>query len=141
MPTSDEPEALLDTSAAVVFLLRQHAGHEAMFAALRDLRIGLAGHAAFETYSTLTRLPEPLRLSPGVASQLIAREFPHGRHLSGDGATTLLDRLAGLRIAGGSVYDAIVGAAAAESGVQLITRDRRAVTTYRLLGVDHRLFD
>jgi len=34
------------------------------------------------------------------------------------------------------VYDALVGAAAAEHRLVLVTRDRRALDTYRALGVD-----
>ena len=39
-------------------------------------------------------------------------------------------------IAGGSVYDALVGATAIEHGLKLATRDRRALVTYRALQVD-----
>jgi hypothetical protein len=39
---------------------------------------------------------------------------------------------------GGALYDALVGATAREAGATL-TLDRRAVTTYQLLRVDHRL--
>jgi predicted nucleic acid-binding protein len=34
------------------------------------------------------------------------------------------------------VYDALVGATAAEHGLPLVTRDLRAVDTYRALDVD-----
>jgi hypothetical protein len=39
-----------------------------------------------------------------------------------------------LEIAGGAVYDALVGLAAAEHGVQLATRDARARATYEAVG-------
>ncbi len=39
-------------------------------------------------------------------------------------------------IAGGSVYDALVGATAIEHQIKLATRDQRAVATYRALQVD-----
>lgn len=39
-------------------------------------------------------------------------------------------------ISGGGVYDALVGAVAVEHGVPLVTRDRRALRTYRSLDVD-----
>ena len=45
-------------------------------------------------------------------------------------------RLAEARIAGGSVYDALVGAVAVEHDLPLATRDRRALDTYGLLGVE-----
>jgi len=41
-------------------------------------------------------------------------------------------------IAGGSVYDALVGATARAHGLTLISRDRRARLTYEALGVDVR---
>jgi predicted nucleic acid-binding protein len=39
-------------------------------------------------------------------------------------------------IAGGSVYDALVGATAIEHRIRLATRDQRALATYRALQVD-----
>jgi predicted nucleic acid-binding protein len=43
--------------------------------------------------------------------------------------------LAASGIAGGAVYDALVGACALEHGVVLATRDRRALGSYRALEV------
>ena len=42
-------------------------------------------------------------------------------------------------IHGGAVYDALVGAAAAEHDAVLVTRDQRAVPTYRAVGAAFRL--
>jgi predicted nucleic acid-binding protein len=47
-----------------------------------------------------------------------------------------IDRLRDGEIAGGCVYDALVGAAAREHGLVLATSDRRALDTYRILGVE-----
>lgn len=55
--------------------------------------------------------------------------------------TDLRGRLAALGIVGGSVYDALVGQAAAANGRILLTRDRRAVRTYRSLEVEYRFVD
>ncbi|MEO8968055.1 MAG: hypothetical protein ABI355_10595 [Solirubrobacteraceae bacterium] len=38
-------------------------------------------------------------------------------------------------VAGGAVYDALVGAAAREHDLPLVTRDQRAAETYRALAV------
>jgi predicted nucleic acid-binding protein len=46
-----------------------------------------------------------------------------------------------LGIAGGAVYDALVGAAAVEHGVPLMTRDRRAADTYRRISIKFVLVD
>ena len=48
----------------------------------------------------------------------------------------LLVELADNRIAGGSVYDALVAAPAIEHALPLVSRDRRALSTYRDLGAD-----
>ena len=98
--------------------------------------MGLAGHAAFETFSVLTRLPPPDRLSPQAAQRLIEVNFPHTRFLSSQTSASLVGRLSVSGISGGAVYDALVAAAAAEHGLTLVTRDARAVGTYRALGVD-----
>ena len=134
MPTSGRP-LLLDTSAAVAFLVADHAQHEEVFAALAAHRLGLAGHAAFETFSVLTRLPAPARRAPAVVSHLLQANFPHSSFLSAEQSTELLASLAGSGIAGGSVYDALVGMAARVHGRTLVTRDRRALETYRELAV------
>lgn len=126
---------LLDTSSAVAFLVEDHADHGSTFEALANRELGLAGHAAFETFSVLTRLPPPSRLLPLVAYELMAANFPHTRYLSSDTSLGLLAEFAGRDIAGGSVYDALVGAAAIEHGLTLVSRDRRALQTYRALGV------
>ncbi len=127
---------LLDTSAAVAFLVRDHAHHGETFEALAPRDLGLCGHAAFETFSVLTRLPPPSRLTRAAVHQLMSSNFPHSRFLGGPAAARLLAALAGSGIAGGSVYDALVGATAVEHHLRLVTRDRRALSTYRELGVD-----
>ena len=137
MPTrGSRPDLLVDTSVAVALVVEDHAHHAATFGALNGRRLGLAGHAAFETFSVLTRLPSPARRAPAVAAQIVAANFPASRHLSAKGAETLLRRLVDLEVSGGSVYDALVGATAFEHGMTLGTRDRRALDTYRALGVD-----
>jgi predicted nucleic acid-binding protein len=135
MPTAAE-RCLLDTSAAVSLVLSDHEQHDATFAALADRELGLAGHAAFETFSVLTRLPGPQRLSPGAAHRLLAANFPHTRHPSAAAAAALLGDLSRHRLAGGAVYDALVGAAALEHDAVLVSRDRRALQTYQRLGVE-----
>lgn len=129
------PQLLVDTSAAVAFTVADHQHHDETFEALSDRRLGLAGHAAFEAFSVLTRLPPPARRTPATVARLLAASFPHSRFLSAQAAASLLDQLASTGIAGGSVYDALVGATAAEHGLALATRDRRALDAYRALNV------
>lgn len=98
-----------------------------------------AGHAAFETFSVLTRLPAPTRRTADAVTRLLAATFPDTRFLSTRRSAELLAALAGHGIAGGAVYDALVGAAASEHALPLATRDRRALGTYRELAVDVQL--
>ena len=47
----------------------------------------------------------------------------------------LVSTFAGAGITGGGVYDGLVALAARDHGLPLVTRDARAVPTYRALGV------
>lgn len=136
MPGSAErPDLLVDTSVAVALLVVGHDHHEETFLALGDRRLGLAGHAAFETFSVLTRLPPPDRRTPVAVARLLSTNFPHSCFLGADAAAGLLDRLHLEGIAGGAIYDALIGATAVEHDLSLATRDRRALETYRALDV------
>jgi len=135
MPTGAKPDFLVDTSVAVAFLVGDHEHHVPTFDALAERRLGLSGHAAFETFSVLTRLPPPTRRTAAAVGLLLSENFPHTRLLGADAAASLLAGLAHHGISGGAVYDALVGAAALEHGLPLATRDRRAIETYRALGV------
>jgi predicted nucleic acid-binding protein len=142
MPTSDDaPHLLIDTSVAVALATAGHDHHRATREAIGDRRCGLSGHAAFETFSVLTRLPAPNRRTPTAVARLLAHNFPDSRFLSVDGARRLHARLVSLGIAGGAVYDALVGATAAEHAITLATRDRRAADTYRALDIDFELIN
>jgi predicted nucleic acid-binding protein len=127
---------LVDTSIAVALTVADHEHHESTSEALGRRGLGLAGHAAFETLSVLTRLPPPARRTPSSVARLLAGAFPETRFLSADAANALFDELHVMGIAGVAVYDALVGAAAREHRLRLATRDRRALDTYRTLGVD-----
>lgn len=140
MPTAADPW-LLDTSAAVALVVADHEHHEATFSALAGRRLGLAGHAAVETYSVLTRLPGRRRLTPAAAGRLLTTNFPHTKHLGAAQAEALFAALSHHRLAGGAVYDALVGAAAVQHGLVLASRDRRAAQTYHRLGVRLELLD
>jgi predicted nucleic acid-binding protein len=140
MSTSDRsPDLLVDTSVAVALVVSDHEHHQATIDALGERRLGLAGHAAFETFSVLTRLPPPARRAPEVVARLMEANFPASRFLSEEGARRLLGGLVTTQIAGGSVYDALVAAAAREHGIVLATRDRQALDIYRALRVEFEL--
>lgn len=137
MAISDEAAStlLVDTSVAIALVTSDHEHHTATFEALADHRLGLAGHAAFETFSVLTRLPPPARRTPAAVARILASGFPCTKFLSAAAARGSVERFASVGIAGGAIYDALIGAAASEHGLTLVTRDRRAFATYRVLDV------
>jgi predicted nucleic acid-binding protein len=139
MPTSVDPKWAADTSFAVAALDGAHVAHDPCAAVARARRPVLAGHAVFETFSVLTRLPGAGRVHPEVAANLIDRAFPGRCWLTARQHDALLGRAGTLGLAGGMVYDALVGEAARIAGLTLLTRDRRAVRTYGLLGVPFEL--
>jgi predicted nucleic acid-binding protein len=85
----------------------------------------------------LTRLPEPYRVEPALAARYLQEDFP-GKRLALPKSDThgLVGRLAGLSIAGGGVYDALVATIAAHHGYRLLSCDRRAASVYERLGVE-----
>ena len=134
-----DPDLLVDTSVAVALVLEGHEAHEATFSALDDQVLGLAGHAWFETYSVLTRLPSPVRRMPIEITEIMRRNFPESRFLPEGAANELASHLAGLGIAGGAVYEALVAQVAVTHGVPLATRDQQAIDVYRALEARVRL--
>lgn len=135
----EEPDVLCDTSVAVPLVVVDHDHHSETAECVRGKRLGLCGHASFETFSVLTRLPPPLRRPPAMVRAVLHSTFPCSRYLSPAAASELIGQLAGKGVAGGAVYDALVAAAAVEHGVRLLTRDARAAETYRNLGAHFEL--
>lgn len=72
----------------------------------------IAGPALIESYSVLTRLPPPHRLSPVDALALLDANFMRAKIIALDGRSyvALLRRAADDGIAGGQTYDAVIAA-------------------------------
>lgn len=140
MPSDTDTEkgevVLLDTSSAIALIVEDHEAHAATLEAVQGRRLGLAGHAWFETYSVLTRLPGRLRRSPADVARLLAHNFPATGFLGEAQSAELGAELARLHISGGAVYDALVGAAARQHQRQLVSGDARARPLYDALGVE-----
>ena len=137
--TSSADSHAIDSSVAVATVDELHEFHSLAGARVRELRPVLAGHATFETYSVLTRRPEPRRLSGGDAALAISVNFPESCWLSSAGQARLVTRAADLGLVGGAIYDALVAQAALENDRVLLTLDRRAERTYQVVGVDYEL--
>ena len=133
---SSKDAATPDSSVVIAAFASWNQHHEAAIEALGDAR-DLVAHAELESYSVLTRLPEPLRAEPALVAEYLLGDYP-GKRLSlpESARRGLIGRLAASDIAGGAVYDAIVAATAAHHGYRLLSCDRRAALTYERLGVE-----
>ncbi len=126
----------VDTSVAVPLVMVSHRWHEAVSRWWAGRPVALSGHALAETFSVLTRLPGDARLEPDRAAILIDARFAPVLLPKPETMQDLHRSLAFLGIAGGAVYDALVGVAARDNGAALATRDERARPTYERLGVE-----
>ena len=124
-----------DTSLVVAAFASWHESHEGARRVL-DGGLRLIEHCALETYSVLTRLPAPHRISGAVAREFLGIRFPQP-FLRLD-ARAYKDFILGLPdhdVTGGAAYDALVAATAAACGAELVTCDRRALPIYERYGV------
>src|SRR5690606_1894861 len=119
-----------DTSVAIASLDPSNPAHRVCREAVTDKLPVLAGHATFESYSVLTRMPPPFRVHPDDAFKVLAEAFPGSCWLEPRNASLLWTRLPALGIVGGATYDALVAEAARSNGFRLMTIDRRAERTY-----------
>ncbi len=131
----------LDTSVCVPALVSWHEHHEVCRRAAAGARV--PAHVLVESFSVLTRLPAPHRLTGDVARRLLAGRFGSREVLTESAALqrSIVERLARIGVEGGAVYDALVGLTAAQHGEMLLTRDRRAARTYELVGVTFQLVE
>ncbi|MBK5221372.1 MAG: PIN domain-containing protein [Acidimicrobiia bacterium] len=128
-------DLLLDTSVAVPLLLTSHVAHRVVSESLVDRSVALSGHALHETYAVLTRLPGDARVAPEDAVRLLRERFEPAVVLDVRAVRSASTALADSGVAGGATYDGLVALAARAAGLPLGTRDRRAQSTYQLLGV------
>ena len=125
-----------DTSAAIAAFAEWHGSHREAQSALSG-KPAIVAHAAFETYSVLTRIPEPQRMFAGaVREQLELRFGTRWLGLSPGALRLALTRLEELGISGGQTYDGLIAITAASNDAKLVTLDRRALPTYLLVGAD-----
>ncbi|MDQ2678367.1 MAG: type II toxin-antitoxin system VapC family toxin [Actinomycetota bacterium] len=129
----------LDTSVSIPALVSWHEAHDQT--RLRAAGAHIPAHGLAETYSVLTRLPSPHRLDAAIAAPLVRGWFPSDRILATPAALQrrLVELLAASGLEGGATYDGLVGLTARHHGHVLLTRDRRAATTYEALDVKFEL--
>jgi predicted nucleic acid-binding protein len=127
-----------DSSVVVAAFASWNRHHEAAIDALVENGIGdLVAQAELESYSVLTRLPEPFRAEPALVAEYLHADYPGRRMVLPERERRyLVRRLASRSIAGGAVYDGIVAATAAHHGHGLLSCDRRAAFSYNRLDVE-----
>jgi len=127
-----------DTSVIVPALSQWHEDHErARHVVGRPTQ--LVGHCLIETYSVLTRLPEPYRTPPDVAAVAIGQLCADCDVLAPPDGATVVQRLREAGVAGGATYDGLIAINALDHGATILTLDARAVPTYRAIGAPFRL--
>jgi predicted nucleic acid-binding protein len=122
------PRFLPDSSCIVPTLLARHphhgpARHELDQRLERGERMVAAAHALAESYSVLTRMPRPNRLSPTEARRLLRTGFLDRAELAALEASAyeaLLVQAPVHGIAGGRIYDAVIAACAAQARVDVV---------------------
>ncbi len=125
----------VDTSVVVACFASWHEHHGIARKAMA-CRPRLVAHAAFESYSVLTRLPPPHRVQPSIVHGFITERFTEPfLTLSETGYQELLATVATGQILGGPAYDALIAFTAAEHQATLMSLDQRAAATYEAIGV------
>jgi len=120
----------------VALCTQDHSAHNAALEAVGEQIVGLAGHAWFETFSVLTRLPPPQRRSTADVVTLLRENFPATVFLTETTQRMFTEELDSMLVAGGAIYDGLVALAARTAGLPLLSRDRRAASTYASMNVD-----
>lgn len=109
----------------IPFVCSWHENHEratteVQFRISRREKLVIAAPSLIETYSVLTRLPPPYRLSPDVAWTLVEANFVNTVRIVALDSRAYLNLLRGSPgkgVAGGRVYDEVIAACAAKAGV------------------------
>lgn len=126
----------VDSSVAIAAFGDWHELNEAACAIL-DKGVAIPAHALLETYSVLTAFPRPHRAAPSLVDAWLEDRFrlvlppPDAQ-----AQRKLVRTLAGEGRVGGAVYDALVALTAKTADAALVTADRRARSTYELVGVE-----
>jgi predicted nucleic acid-binding protein len=130
----------VDSSVAIAAFATWHEMHEPAHELVRT-QPSIPSHALLETYSVLTRLPAPFRAAADVVGAFLEQSFSSDVRLTLDtkAQASLVDSLLDLGVTGGAVYDGLNALTTKAGNGELMTLDRRALTTYRRCGVPARL--
>lgn len=129
-----------DTSVLVASFASWHEHHDVAFDAIARVD-AIVAHCMLETYSVLTRLPAPHRMTPSVVAAYLDQSFGAVAVFALPAADQrrLVATCSTQGLASGAIYDALIAATCAHAGLRLLTLDSRARQTYAVLGIDHEL--
>ena len=129
----------VDSSIAIAAYSTWHTAHHAADEAL-TADAGIPAHALLETYAGLTGFPAPYRTpAREVARWLGERCATILAPPTMDAHRDLAATLAHTGVIGGAAYDALIALTAKLAGAPLVSLDRRAMATYRLVGAEAHL--
>ena len=124
-----------DTSVLIAAFASWHEHHALAFTAL-DRVDAVVAHCLIETYSVLTRLPAPHRMTSDVVASYLEQNFG-GYPVFGLPAPelrALISSCSGKGLSGGAIYDALIAATCVHADLALLTLDARARPTYAAIG-------
>lgn len=128
-----------DSSVLIAAFARWHEHHKEAADAVSQID-ALIDQAVIEAFSVLTRLPPSRRAPAALVATFLRHHFPASvARLPGPPAGDVIRTAAGTGIAGGAVYDLLIGLTAADAGATLLSLDRRARPAYEAAGADHRI--
>lgn len=115
----------LDTSVFVAAAQTLHIHHEPSAKLLKQAsrkNTAAALHSLAETYNVLSGMPQPLRLPPMAAVRIVDQMRARVRLISLTEAeyASTIERIAGLGLSGGMVYDALLMRCAKKAGATKI---------------------
>ncbi len=127
----------VDSSLVIAALSPWHESREIAAQYCRDDAY-VPAHCLIESYSVLTRMPQPLQISGKVAAKALTLQWDLRKLvLSEESHASMLSDFAQAGVVGGSTYDGPVALTVRAFECSLFPLDRRAERTYRRLGVDH----
>ena len=129
----------VDTSVLVAAFASWHQDHHVAVDEIAK-RPTMIAHSMLETFSVLTRLPEPHRADSAMVVEFFERNFPDDPlALAPAAARSVPGTLAKLGVIGGAAHDGLIALTALAGGATLVSLDQRAVPTYGRCGVTFEL--
>ena len=120
-------KVLYDTSVLIAALLVNHPNHclalpKLEMAQRHEVHGYVSTHTLAELYSVMTRLPEPLRVSPDEALSAIADllKYIEAVPLQAKDYEVAISQMAALKLSGGGVFDALIARAAVKANVDCL---------------------